>query len=178
MDGGTGNPANNRRPTSVVVNGHGGHGHEHHEPMSRNMQNHILVERSLDHQQSSIPPSRTAHIHNVNSRKTIACSPAIIPPRIDSINPNQQNNMHGRLTNNNSNGVDNIDDHSASSSSSPPTDSVSQRTSTALVAATATMPRGGVAGAMNGRKKKSVTIGTFTTVETFDPNQYPSSAAV
>ena len=130
-----------------------------------------MVERSLDHQMPMPPPppTRTAHIHGVNSRKPLSCGPAIIPPRVDSMNYNDIN-IQGRSTNGDIDGN--------SSSSSPPTDSISQR-ATPIVAATATMPRGlngpSMNGNGNGRKKKSVTIGTFTTVETFDPG-YTSAA--
>ena len=135
-------------------------------------QNHIM-ERSLDHQ-TPIPPlpqTRTAHIHGVNSRKVLPCAPSVTPPKMDSFSSNHLS-AHGGINHGGINGSD-IDGNS--SSSSPPTDSISQRTST-MVAATATMPRGVNGAAMNGRKKKSVTIGTFTTVETFDPSSYDAAA--
>ena len=137
-------------------------------------QNHTM-ERSLDHQTTSIPPlppTRTAHIHSVNIRqKSLSFGPVILPPKMDTFNSNHV----GRAMN----GSSDVEGGNSSSSSPPTSDSISQKASK-IVAATATMPRnlnGSAASGMNGRKKKSVTIGTFTTVETFDPSSYDPVAA-
>ena len=153
----------NRRHSATLVNGN--QGHEVTKNTVASTQNHI-IERSLDHQTPipPLPPIRTAHIHGANSRTALP----VMPPKMDSFNSNHLNS-HGR------GGINGSDIDGNSSSSSPPTDSISQRTST-MVAATATMPRGVNGAAMNGRKKKSVTIGTFTTVETFDPSSYEAAA--
>ena len=132
-------------------------------------QNHIL-ERSLDNQTPipPLPPTRTAHIHTVNNRKSLSFAPAVMVPKMDTFNSNHIA-VHSRV------GMNGSDMDGNSSSSSPPTDSISQKTSK-IVAATATMPRNINGPYLNGRKKKSVTIGTFTTVETFDPSSYEAAA--
>jgi len=112
------------------------------------------------------PPNRVAQIHTFNGRKMV--------------NSNASSSKHHMTTTSQPQ-----DNGSNSSSSSPHTES-SQRDSLQLhsgstvVAAMATMPRGLQSAAANGgggvaRKKKSVTIGTFTTVETFDPVSYTSA---
>ena len=132
-------------------------------------QNHIS-ERSLDHQTPvpPLPPIRTAHIHSMSNRNSHSFAPTMMAPKMDTFNSNHIG-VHSR------GGMNGSDLDGNSSSSSPPTDSISQKTSK-IVAATATMPRNMNGAAMNGRKKKSVTIGTFTTVETFDPSSYEAAA--
>ena len=120
---------------------------------------HQMLERSLDHPSPTPtpppPPNRTVQIHGLSNRKVV--------------NGNGVQKNHPLSD----------DNGSISSSSSPHTDSsqrdnsTSQRISTA--AAMATMPRGPSSVTNGGRKKKSVTIGTFTTVETFDPATYTSA---
>ena len=129
-----------------------------------------MMERSLEHQNPlpPLPPTRTAHIHPVSSRKSLSFTPDFLPPKMDTFNANHIGAYNRGVTN----GSD-VDGNS--SSSSPPTDSISQKTSK-VVAATATMPRNVNGTALNGRKKKSVTIGTFTTVEAFDASSYGGEA--
>ena len=158
----------NRRLSAQFMNG----SHQNDGPNSKPSvhQNHV-AERSMDLPTSlpPVPPTRTAHIHNVNSRKTLSFGPTVVPQKMDTFNSNHVIGMNGR------GGINGSDMDGNSSSSSPPTDSISQKTSK-IVAATATMPRNLNGGGINGRKKKSVTIGTFTTVETFDPSSYEAAA--
>ena len=157
----------NRRFSAQFMNG----SHTNDGPSNKNTHQNHVIERSLDLPTSlpPIPPTRTAHIHNVNSRKSLSFGPTVVPQKLDSFNTNHVSSMNGR------GGINGSDMDGNSSSSSPPTDSISQKTSK-IVAATATMPRNLNGGGMNGRKKKSVTIGTFTTVETFDPSSYEAAA--
>ena len=60
-------------------------------------QNHI-IERSLDNQTPipPVPPTRTAHIHSVNSRKSLSFGPAVMAPKMDTFNSNHIG-MHTRV---------------------------------------------------------------------------------